>query len=77
MEQFRISPVVPDPADHVRLESYSLYLPRTGILHQEQQEFACCIDGRLPGNIQVVVKNDFVGVVADTEWNAIQAVRVF
>ncbi len=28
----------------------------------------------LPGNIQVVVKNDFVGVVADTEWNAIQAV---
>jgi len=28
----------------------------------------------LPGNIQVVVKNNFVGVVADTEWNAIQAV---
>ncbi|HYL35429.1 MAG TPA: molybdopterin cofactor-binding domain-containing protein [Bryobacteraceae bacterium] len=27
----------------------------------------------LPGNIQVVVKNDFVGVVADTEWHAIQA----
>jgi CO/xanthine dehydrogenase Mo-binding subunit len=28
----------------------------------------------IPGNIQVVVKNDFVGVVADTEWQAIQAV---
>jgi nicotinate dehydrogenase subunit B len=28
----------------------------------------------LPGNIQVVVKNNFIGVVADTEWNAIQAV---
>jgi nicotinate dehydrogenase subunit B len=28
----------------------------------------------MPGNIQVIVKNDFVGVVADTEWNAIQAV---
>ena len=27
----------------------------------------------LPGNVQVVVKNDFVGVVADTEWHAIQA----
>lgn len=27
----------------------------------------------MPGNIQVVVKNNFVGVVADTEWNAIQA----
>jgi CO/xanthine dehydrogenase Mo-binding subunit len=29
----------------------------------------------LPGNIQVVVKNNFVGVVADTEWHAIQAVK--
>lgn len=29
----------------------------------------------LPGNVQVVVKNDFVGVVADTEWDAIQAVN--
>ena len=29
----------------------------------------------LPGKIQVVVKNDFVGVVADTEWNAIQAAK--
>jgi CO/xanthine dehydrogenase Mo-binding subunit len=28
----------------------------------------------MPGNPQVVVKNDFVGVVADTEWHAIQAV---
>lgn len=27
----------------------------------------------MPGNIQVVVKGDFVGVVADTEWHAIQA----
>jgi CO/xanthine dehydrogenase Mo-binding subunit len=27
----------------------------------------------LPGKVQVVVKNDFVGVVADTQWNAIQA----
>ncbi len=27
----------------------------------------------MPGNVQVVVKNDFVGVVADTEWSAIQA----
>jgi CO/xanthine dehydrogenase Mo-binding subunit len=27
----------------------------------------------MPGNIQVVVKNDFVGVVADTEWHATQA----
>src|SRR5262249_61886029 len=27
----------------------------------------------MPGNIQVVVKNNFVGVVADTEWHAIQA----
>jgi nicotinate dehydrogenase subunit B len=27
----------------------------------------------LPGKVQVVVKNDFVGVVADTEWHAIQA----
>lgn len=27
----------------------------------------------LPGNIQVVVKKDFVGVVADTQWHAIQA----
>lgn len=28
---------------------------------------------RLPGNVKVVVKNDFVGVVADKEWFAIQA----
>jgi CO/xanthine dehydrogenase Mo-binding subunit len=28
----------------------------------------------MPGNVQVVVKNDFVGVVADTQWDAIQAV---
>jgi len=28
----------------------------------------------LPGSVQVVVKNNFVGVVADTEWHAIQAV---
>jgi nicotinate dehydrogenase subunit B len=27
----------------------------------------------LPGNVQVIVRNDFVGIVADTEWNAIQA----
>ena len=27
----------------------------------------------LPGNPQVVVKNDFIGVVADSEWHAIQA----
>src|SRR5260370_18857509 len=27
----------------------------------------------LPGNVQVVVKNDFVGVVADTQWQATQA----
>jgi nicotinate dehydrogenase subunit B len=27
----------------------------------------------LPGNVQVVVKNDLVGVVADTQWHAIQA----
>ena len=27
----------------------------------------------LPGKVQVVVKNDFVGVVADTEWHAILA----
>ena len=27
----------------------------------------------LPGDVQVVVKNDFVGVVADTEWHAIKA----
>jgi nicotinate dehydrogenase subunit B len=27
----------------------------------------------MPGNVQVVVKNDFVGIVADTEWNAIEA----
>ena len=26
-----------------------------------------------PGNVQVVVKNNFVGVVADTEWHAIRA----
>ena len=29
----------------------------------------------LPGKVQVIVKNDFVGVVADTEWNAIQAAK--
>ena len=28
----------------------------------------------MAGNPQVVVKNDFVGVVADTEWHVIQAV---
>ncbi|MGH9720205.1 MAG: molybdopterin cofactor-binding domain-containing protein [Bryobacteraceae bacterium] len=27
----------------------------------------------LPGNVRVVVKNDFVGVVADKEWQAVQA----
>jgi nicotinate dehydrogenase subunit B len=27
----------------------------------------------LPGNVQVVVKKNFVGVVADTEWRAMQA----
>ncbi|HUQ93678.1 MAG TPA: molybdopterin cofactor-binding domain-containing protein [Bryobacteraceae bacterium] len=27
----------------------------------------------LPGNVKVVVKNDFVGVVADSEWQALQA----
>jgi len=27
----------------------------------------------LPGNVHVVVRNDFVGVVADTEWSAIKA----
>jgi CO/xanthine dehydrogenase Mo-binding subunit len=27
----------------------------------------------LPGNVQVVQQHDFVGVVADTEWHAIQA----
>ena len=27
----------------------------------------------MPGVVQVVVKNDFVGVVADTQWHAIQA----
>jgi CO/xanthine dehydrogenase Mo-binding subunit len=27
----------------------------------------------LPGNVQVVVKNNFVGVVADTQWDATQA----
>src|SRR5262249_1090912 len=27
----------------------------------------------LPGNVRVVVKNDFVGVVADRQWEAIQA----
>jgi nicotinate dehydrogenase subunit B len=27
----------------------------------------------LPGNVKVVVKNDFVGVVADRQWQAIQA----
>jgi nicotinate dehydrogenase subunit B len=29
----------------------------------------------LPGSVQVVVKNNFVGVVADTEWHAIQAAK--
>src|SRR4029077_16653929 len=28
----------------------------------------------MPGNIQVVQQHDFVGVVADSEWHAIQAV---
>ena len=27
----------------------------------------------LPGNVKVVVKNDFVGVVADSDWHAVQA----
>lgn len=27
----------------------------------------------MPGNVKVVVKNDFVGVVADREWQALQA----
>ncbi len=27
----------------------------------------------MPGNVRVVVKNDFVGVVADKEWQALQA----
>jgi CO/xanthine dehydrogenase Mo-binding subunit len=29
----------------------------------------------VPGSVQVVVKNNFVGVVADTEWHAIQAAK--
>jgi nicotinate dehydrogenase subunit B len=29
----------------------------------------------LPGSVQIVVKNNFVGVVADTEWHAIQAAK--
>jgi nicotinate dehydrogenase subunit B len=29
----------------------------------------------LPGKVQVVVKKNFVGVVADTEWHAIQAAK--
>jgi nicotinate dehydrogenase subunit B len=29
----------------------------------------------LPGNVQVVVRNNFVGVVADTQWHAIQAAK--
>jgi len=29
----------------------------------------------LPGNVRVVVKNNFVGVVADTEWHAMQAAK--
>jgi nicotinate dehydrogenase subunit B len=29
----------------------------------------------LPGSLQVVVKNNFVGVVADSEWHAIQAAK--
>jgi nicotinate dehydrogenase subunit B len=30
----------------------------------------------LPGNVRVVVKNDFVGVVADKEWQAAQAAAI-
>jgi nicotinate dehydrogenase subunit B len=30
----------------------------------------------LPGSVQVVVKKNFVGVVADTEWHAMQAAAV-
>jgi len=30
----------------------------------------------LPGNVQVIVKNDFVGVVADTQWSAQQAAKM-
>jgi CO/xanthine dehydrogenase Mo-binding subunit len=33
------------------------------------------VAGLFGGKVQVVVKNDFVGVVADTEWNAIQAAK--
>jgi CO/xanthine dehydrogenase Mo-binding subunit len=29
----------------------------------------------LPGSVKIVVKNNFVGVVADTEWHAIQAAK--
>ena len=29
----------------------------------------------LPGNVRVVVKNDFVGVVADREWQALRGRR--
>ena len=31
----------------------------------------------LPGNVQVVVRNHFVGVVADTQWDATQAATAF
>jgi nicotinate dehydrogenase subunit B len=34
------------------------------------------VDGLFGGKVQVIVKNDFVGVVADTEWNAIQAAKM-
>jgi nicotinate dehydrogenase subunit B len=33
------------------------------------------VAGLFGGKVQVIVKNDFVGVVADTEWNAIQAAK--
>jgi nicotinate dehydrogenase subunit B len=33
------------------------------------------VGGLFGGKVQVIVKNDFVGVVADTEWNAIQAAK--
>ena len=29
----------------------------------------------VPGRVQIVIKNNFVGVVADTEWHAIKAAR--
>ena len=34
------------------------------------------VDGLFGGKVQVIVKKDFVGVVADTEWNAIQAAKM-